>query len=84
MIVDLIDKLKERSQAVKLFCYLAIAVIILWSTIAVDKHHAHTWMEHYIPGWWSLVGLVSCTVLIFFAVWLGKSGVMTREDYYDN
>jgi 4-hydroxybenzoate polyprenyltransferase len=83
MIVNLIDYLKERLQAVKQVCYGIIAVIFLWSAIAVDTHHAHTWIEK-IPGFWSLFGLISCVVLIFFATWFGRSGIQTREDYYDN
>lgn len=83
MIVNLIDYLKDRQQAVKYCCYGGIMAIILWSVISVDTHHAHTWIEK-LPGFWSLFGLVSCVVLIFFASWFGKSGIMTREDYYDN
>jgi hypothetical protein len=84
MIVNFIDFLKERLQAVKMCCYIAIAVMLVWSVVGVDTHHAHTWMEAYIPGFWSFFGIVSCLVLIYFARWFGKSGIMTREDYYDN
>lgn len=83
MIVNLIEFIKERQPVVKQTCYGAIALIILWSIIAVDTHHAHTWLEK-IPGFWSLFGLASCVVLIFVATWIGKSGIQTREDYYDN
>jgi len=41
-------------------------------------------MEAHIPGFWSIFGVLSCFVLIYFARWFGKSGIMTREDYYDN
>jgi hypothetical protein len=84
MIVNFIDFLKERLQAVKMCCYIAIGVMLVWSVVGVDTHHAHTWMEAYIPGFWSFFGIVSCLVLIYFARWFGKSGIMTREDYYDN
>ena len=83
MIVDLIEYLKARPQTVKQVCYGLIALIFLWSTIAVDTHHAHTWLEK-IPGFWSIFGFVSCIVLIFVAGWFGRSGIQTREDYYDN
>ncbi|WP_136806892.1 hypothetical protein [Desulfosediminicola flagellatus] len=83
MIVNLIEYLKERPQAVKQTCYGGIALIMLWSVIAVDTHHAHTWLEK-IPFFWSLFGLISCVVLIFVATWFGKSGIQTRENYYDN
>lgn len=83
MIVQIIDYLKDRPKTVKFYCYLGIAIILIWSTVSVDKHHAHTWMEMHIPIFWSLFGLTSCVVLIYFARWFGKSGIMTREDYYD-
>ena len=83
MIVNLIDYLKARLQAVRYFCYGGIAAIVIWSMIVFDPHHAHTWAEKFIPGFWALFGLVSTIVLIFVASWLGKSGIQTREDYYD-
>ncbi|TKB23620.1 hypothetical protein FCL47_21475 [Desulfopila sp. IMCC35006] len=84
MIITFIDFLKARLQAVKIGCYIGIAVMLVWSVVAVDTHHAHTWMEAHIPGFWSIFTLLSCVVLIYFARWFGKSGIMTREDYYDN
>lgn len=83
MIVNLIDYLKARLSAVRIFCYVGIAVIIIGSLILVDTHHAHTWAEKHIPGFWALFGLISTIVLIFVAGWLGRSGIQTREDYYD-
>ena len=83
MIVNLIDYLKARLSAVRNFCYGGIAAIIIGSLILVDTHHAHTWAEKHIPGFWALFGLVSTIVLIFVAGWLGRSGIQTREDYYD-
>ena len=84
MIITLIDFLKARLQAVKIGGYISIAIMLVWSVVAVDTHHAHTWMEAHIPGFWSIFTLLSCVVLIYFARWFGRSGIMTREDYYDN
>lgn len=83
MIVNLIDYLRDRLQTVKYCCYGGIALIVIWS-LTVDTSHAHTWAEKMIPGFWSLFGLGSCAVAIMVARWFGKSGIMTREDYYDN
>ena len=83
MIVHLIEYLKDRLPALRAFCYGGIAVIILASLILVDTHHAHTWAEKHIPGFWAIFGLVSAVVLVFIATWLGRSGIQTREDYYD-
>ena len=84
MIVQLIDFLKERMQTVRALFYILIGAMLIWTMVGVDTHHAHTWMEAHIPGFWSIFGILSCLVLVFFAVWFGKSGIMTREDYYDN
>lgn len=84
MIVDLIDFLKKNQQTVQVYTIIAIAIMVVWSFLGVDTHHAHTWMEAHIPGFWSIFALLSCVVLIFFSRWLGKSGIETGEDYYDN
>jgi len=84
MIVNIIDFLKERQLMVRRFFYIFIAAMIIWTIVGVDMHHAHTWMEAHIPGFWSLFGLVSCVVLIYFSRWFGKGGIKTEEDYYDN
>ena len=84
MIIQIIDYLKEHATAVKNSCYIGVAIMLIWSVLGVDNHHAHTWAEKHIPGFWSLFGIGASVVLIFFARWFGKSGIMTREDYYDN
>ena len=83
MITQTIDVLKQRGRAVKYICFGIIAAIFSWSALFVDSHHAHTWLEK-IPGFWSIFGFISCIVLIFAASWIGKSGLTTREDYYDS
>ena len=83
MIVDLIDFLKKHLKAVRVFSIIAIATMLVWSYLGADNHHAHTWMEKYIPWFWSLFGFCSCCILIFFVKWFGNSGIQTREDFYD-
>ncbi|MEN8190547.1 MAG: hypothetical protein ABFS19_11935 [Thermodesulfobacteriota bacterium] len=83
MIVDLIDYLKERLQLLRYGLYGTVIGVIIWS-LTVDTSHAHTWAEKMIPGFWALFGLGSCAAVILTARWFGKSGIMTREDYYDN
>ena len=79
-IIDFI--VKRRKGAATALVALSVGVL-LWS-ISVDTSHAHTWAEKKIPGFWSLFGFVSCTVLIFFARWLSKAGISREEGYYDN
>lgn len=84
MIVDLIDFLKKHQQSARGYAIVAIAIMLVWSYLGVDTHHAHTWMEVYIPGFWSIFAVLCCIVLIYFSRWLGRSGVEAEEDYYDN
>ncbi|MBU0946459.1 MAG: hypothetical protein KJ804_01690 [Proteobacteria bacterium] len=83
MIVNFIDYLRERLQAVIYCCYGVMTFIVIWS-LTVDTSHAHTWAEKMIPGFWSLFGLCGCAIIIMVARWFGKGGIMTQEDYYDN
>jgi drug/metabolite transporter (DMT)-like permease len=84
MIIQLIDYLKQHQRTVSIIASIGIAVMLVWTMVGVDTSHAHTWMEKSIPGFWALFTLLACVVLIFFARWLGKSGIMTREDHYDD
>ena len=84
MITQLIDYLQERLQTVKVLGAIAIAVMLVWTIVGVDTHHAHTWLEAHIPGFWAIFTIFSCLVLVFFTKWFGNSGIMTREDYYDD
>lgn len=84
MITQLIDYLKERLPMVKILGAIAVSVMLVWTIVGVDTSHAHTWVEANIPGFWAIFTLLSCLVLIFFTKWFGNSGIMTREDYYDD
>ena len=84
MITDFISYLEKHQRGVKNWSVIGIALLLIWSFLGVDMHHAHTWVEKHIPGFWSIFCVLSCLVLIFFARWFGGSGIMTREDYYDN
>ena len=79
-VIDFISQ--KRKGAVMVLVALFIG-IVLWS-FTVDTSHAHTWAEKHIPGFWSLFGIGSCTVLIFVSRWFSKSGISREEDYYDN
>jgi len=84
MITDFISYLEKHQRAVKTWAVIGIVLLLIWSLVGVDTHHAHTWFEKHIHGFWSIFCVLSCLVLIFFARWFGGSGIMTREDYYDN
>ena len=81
--IALIDYLKARLETVRYLFYGIIVLIFIWS-LTVDTSHAHTWMEHYIPGFWMLFALGSVIVLISVARWFSSAGIRQEEDYYDN
>ena len=81
MILALIEYIRDRSCAMRkiFFGFLALLVVI---DALVDKHHAHTALEH-VPGFWAAFGFLACAFLIIAAKWFGRQGIETREDYYD-
>jgi hypothetical protein len=84
ILVRFIEFLRTRLKNVVRVCYgvLALLVVIDALPFLVDKEHAHTGAEH-LPGFWSLFGFIACTLIIFVSKWYGHTGIMTREDYYD-
>lgn len=83
MIVNCIDFLKQWPRSMRLLGVILAGAIVIWSMAAVDTSHAHTWLEKYIPGFWAIFAFLATCILIFVAGWFGRSGIQTREDYYD-
>jgi hypothetical protein len=84
ILVRLIEYLRARLQTVVRICFGLLALLIALDAIPaiVDKHHAHTWIEHF-PGFWSVFGFVGCVVIVFASKAFGHAGINRREDYYD-
>ena len=82
-LVRLIDFLRDRLPLVRGTCYVILGLLAVIDAIPalVDKHHAHTKLEH-IPAFWSVFGFLACTIIIFVSKWFGHSGIMKREDFY--
>ncbi len=80
--IQFMQYLKEHERGARYVLYGVMIGAVVFS-LTVDKSHAHTWVEKYIPGFWSIFALASCIVLIFFARWLAAAGVEKGEDYYD-
>ncbi len=83
MIVKIISYLRERLRTIIRISYVVLALLVVWDLLFVDKHHAHTWAEKHIPGFWAIFGFVACVLIIIVSKWYGHLGIMTREDYYD-
>ena len=82
-LVKLIDFFRDRLKTVIRVSYVGLALLVVADVLLVDKSHAHTWAEKYIPGFWSIFGFVACVLIIILSKWYGHLGIMTREDYYD-
>lgn len=83
-LVRLIEWLRNRLKLLVRLSFVLLALLVVIDAIPalVDKHEAHTKLEH-IPGFWSLFGFVACVVIIIASKWFGHAGIMQREDYYD-
>jgi len=81
-LVKLIEFLRNRLRLLVRVCFGVLAVLILIDALFVNKAHAHTSVER-LPGFWSIFGFVGCVLIIILSKWYGHSGIMTREDYYD-
>ena len=81
----LIDFLRDHLQIVVRTGLAVLVVLVVLDAIpaVVDKAHAHTAMEH-IPAFWTVFGLLGCLLLVVLAKTLGRLGISTREDYYDD
>ena len=78
----LIDYLSERLTIVIWTCYGFLVFIMAYS-LYVDKSHAHTWVEQNIPFFWSVFGFAAAAAIIGIAYWFAHSGIMVKEDYYE-
>lgn len=83
MIIQLIEYLQARLGLVARICYGLLALAVIYG-LGVDKHHAHTWVEQNIPGFWAIFGLAAAGILIGFARWYGLSGIQRQTHEEDH
>jgi hypothetical protein len=81
-LVLIIEFLRKRLKTVVRSCFVLLAVLIVIDALFVNKEHAHTRIEH-LPAFWSVFGFIGCVLIIIGSKWFGHTGIMTREDYYD-
>jgi hypothetical protein len=81
-LVQFIEFLRNRLTIVVRVCFGSLALLVLGDALLVSKEHAHTRIEH-LPAWWSIFGFLACVFIILGSKWFGHTGIMTREDYYD-
>lgn len=80
-LLRLIEFLRARRRPVIGACLGVLALVAL-ADVFVDKHHAHTKLEH-LPAFWSVFGFLACVLIVLLSKAFGHAGIMTREDYYD-
>ena len=83
-LLRLINFLRDRLQTVVRVGLAILAALVVADVIPglVNKEHAHTAAEH-VSGFWAAFGLLGCLVLVVISKTLGRLGISTREDYYD-
>lgn len=81
-LLSFIEFFRRNLKTTVKVCLGVLALVALLDAVLVDKHHAHTKVEH-LPFFWSVFGFVACVAIIFVSKWFGHAGIMTREDYYD-
>ena len=81
-LVQFIEFLRNRLKTVVRVCFGILAALVLVDAFLINKEHAHTKLESTF-GFWAVFGLVGCMLIIIASKWFGHSGIMTREDYYD-
>lgn len=81
---QIISSLRSPERRLLRTSLIALIVVDLVDAVPaiVNKEHAHTAIEA-VPGFWTVFGFVGCVAIILLSKWFGHSGVMTREDYYD-
>ena len=80
-LLRLIEFLRARLKTVIIVSCGVLALVALID-VFIDKHHAHTKVEH-LPAFWSVFGFLACVLIVIASKAFGKAGIMTREDYYD-
>ena len=78
----LIKYLQAHLKLVITLCFVVLAVIA-GSSLLIDAHHAHTWVEQHVPFFWSLFGFAAAAVIVGVARWFGRSGIQAPTDFYD-
>ena len=81
--ITFIEYLQARMKTVIMVCYVLLVIVAAFAA-AVDKSHAHSWVEQNIPFFWSIFGFLAAAAIIGIARWFGRSGIQQPEDYYEH
>ncbi len=82
MIVEFVDFLRSRLEGLAKIGVGILVLLVCLDVLVINKHHAHTAIEHF-PAFWSIFGFVVAAIIIIVAKWFGRQGIRQKEDYYD-
>jgi hypothetical protein len=82
MIVEFVDYLRSRLESLAKIGIGLLVLLVCLDVLVIDKHHAHTAIEHF-PAFWSIFGFLVAAIIIIVAKWFGRQGIRQKEDYYD-
>ncbi|ODS42105.1 MAG: hypothetical protein MSIBF_01845 [Candidatus Altiarchaeales archaeon IMC4] len=73
----------DANRKMKNLAYAALAIsIVLGIIIQIVYHpHGHFSFEN-VPAFYAIFGFIACAMLLIGSKWIGKRGLMVREDYY--
>lgn len=61
--------------------YGVMAGLVVWDFF-IHRHHEYFWWDK-VTGFSSILGFVSCVIIILGSKWLGKVWLQKEEDYYE-
>ncbi len=77
-----IEFLEKHGKVVAIVC-CCLLVVIASLSMMIDNHHAHTWVEHHVPAFWSIFGFLATTAIILIARVCKQAGLQVDNDFYE-
>jgi hypothetical protein len=78
--LDILDR-PDTLKRLKVIFGVALAALVVADLLIHRGHAVFPWDD--IPGFSAVYGLLSCAIIIMVSKYLGESGLMKPEDYYD-
>lgn len=82
--MHLLEKIFENKPLMatcRKVAYVAMGLLVVWDFF-IHRHHEYFWWDK-VTGFSSILGFVSCVIIILGSKWLGKVWLQKEEDYYE-
>ena len=73
---------KNLMATLRKVCYVIMGGLVVWDAF-IHRHHEYFFGIDRLPGFSSILGFVSCVVIILGSKKLGQIWLQKDEDYYD-